>query len=212
MTDGPTTPASASLIDRAKNILVAPKPEWARIAAESTTVGHLFTGYALILALIPLVAGIVGMLVFMPSFMRFTLSFVLATAVVGYVISMVVVFVMGLIISALAPSFGGVKDNVQGTKVAVYATTPVWVVGILQIFPPLSPLVYLAYLWVIFQIYLGLGPVMKAPEDKTIVYTLVIVLIYIVLMVVLTAVLAGIVLSMIGMTAITAAGALPTTY
>jgi len=210
MADGPTNPATASLIDRVKNLLISPKSEWARIAAEPATIGGLFTGYALILALIPLIAGIVGMLVFMPAFMRLSLSFIIASAVIGYVISMIVVYVMGMIISALAPTFGGTKDNVQGTKVAVYATTPVWVLGILSIFPPLSPIVYLGYLWVIFQIYLGLGPVMKAPEDKTIVYTLVIVVIYIVLMAVLTAVLAGIVLSMIGLTALTAASSLAT--
>lgn len=50
-----------SLVDRVKNILLQPKSEWEVIAGESTTVGGLFTGYAAILALLPVVGGIVAM-------------------------------------------------------------------------------------------------------------------------------------------------------
>lgn len=212
MTDGPTNPlpgAPASLVDRVKNILTAPKAEWPRIAGESTSIANLFTSYALILAAIPLVATIIGMFLFAPSFggivLRPALSFIIATGVIGYVISMLVVFVMGQIIGALSPSFGGVKDSVQATKIAVYATTPVWIVGIVSIFPPLAPLVWLAYLWVVALIYLGLGPVLRVPEDKSVVFTIVIVVTYIILMIVLTMVIAGIVLSMIGTAAMAGA-------
>jgi hypothetical protein len=216
MTDGPTIPtpgAPTNLVDRVKGILISPKTEWQSIAAESTSVGKLFTSYAMILAAIPLIAGIVGMMLFAPSYggvsLRPAMSFIIALAVVGYLISMGVVLIMGFIIDALSPSFGGVKDRVQATKIAVYATTPVWVVGILSIFPPLGPLIWLAYLWVIFLIYMGLGPVLKVPDDKSIVFTLVIVVAYIVLMVVLTMVLMGLVISMIGAAAMSGAMAIP---
>ncbi len=212
MTDGPTNPlpgAPVSLVDRVKNILTAPKTEWPRIAGESTSIASLFTGYALILAAIPLIATIVGLTLFASNFggivVRPAMSFIIATAVIGYVISMLVVFLMGQIIGALSPSFGGVKDSVQATKVAVYATTPVWIVGIVSIFPPLGPLVWLAYLWVVALIYMGLGPVLRVPDDKSVVFTIVIVVAYIVLVAVLTMVIAGIVLSMIGTAAMAGA-------
>jgi hypothetical protein len=47
-----------SIIDRAKNIILKPAEEWNVIADEPATVSGLFTGYAMILAAIPLVAAV----------------------------------------------------------------------------------------------------------------------------------------------------------
>ena len=48
-----------SIVARAKNIILNPTDEWNVIAGEPATVGGLFTGYAMILAAIPLAAGII---------------------------------------------------------------------------------------------------------------------------------------------------------
>jgi len=203
MTDQPTNPTPGgmpgvppSLIERVKNILLSPKTEWQRIAGESTSVGQLFTGYAMILAAIPLVAGIIGMMAFAPRIGGVTIGYpigmVIAIGVVGYVIQLCVVYLMGLIIAAIAPSQGGTNDKMSAFKLSVYATTPVWVAGILGIFPPLAALVYLSYLYVIYVIYTGVGPVLRVPDDKSVVATLIIVVSYIVLMVVLSVVIMGI--------------------
>ncbi len=50
-----------NLVDRAKNILLQPKQEWAVIEAETTDTKTLYTSYAMILAAIPAVAGFIGM-------------------------------------------------------------------------------------------------------------------------------------------------------
>ena len=48
-----------SIVDRAKNMIMKPAEEWNVVADEPATVGGLFTGYAMILAVIPVVAAIV---------------------------------------------------------------------------------------------------------------------------------------------------------
>ena len=48
-------PNSAGLVARVQNILMRPAAEWDVIAAEPATTQGLFTGYACILALAPLV-------------------------------------------------------------------------------------------------------------------------------------------------------------
>lgn len=217
MTDGPSNPlpgAPASLVDRVKNILITPKTEWQRIAAEPNTVSGLFTGYAMILAAIPLIAGIIGSLAFATSVGGITyrppMAMIIVMGVVGYIIQIAVVYVMGLIINALSPGFTGTTDKLSAFKLSVYCTTPVWVAGILSIFPPLAPLALLSYLYVIFLIYLGVGPVLKIPEDKSVVVTLVIVGCYILLVIVLSMVLMGILMGVFASMFMAGAASMPT--
>src|SRR4051794_19745513 len=83
------------LVDRAKDIILSPTTEWGVIAGESTSVGQLFTGYAMILAAIPLVASIIGMMAFAPRIggmvIRYPIGMIIALAVLGYVIQLCVV-------------------------------------------------------------------------------------------------------------------------
>ena len=84
-------------------------------------------------------------------------------------------FVLGLIIDALAPKFGGEKNSAQALKVAVYSFTPGWAVGVVRILPSLGILAGLASLYGIYLLYLGLPRLMKSPQEKAVVYTLVVV-------------------------------------
>ncbi len=53
-----------SIVQRAKNIIFKPTDEWNVIAAEPATIGRLFTGYAMPLALIPALMGIAAAVLF----------------------------------------------------------------------------------------------------------------------------------------------------
>lgn len=208
MTDGPTTPpppggmpgGPTSLVDRAKNILLTPRTEWPRIAAEPSSIQQIYTSYVMILAAIPPIAGFIGLMLFMPRIPGVSYSpsmgYLIAMMMLGYLVALAVVFIMALIIEALAPSFGGTKDRLQAFKLSAYASTPVWVAGILGIFPPLALLVYLAYVYVAFLIYMGLGPVMRVPEDKSILFTIVIVVAYVLLIILIGAIVSAVMLSM----------------
>src|SRR3546814_14980805 len=75
-------------------------------------------------------------------------------------------YVVALIINALAPTFGGRKDQLQAVKVIGYAWTAAWVAGIAPIVPWLGWLVVLAGgIYSIYLLYLGLPHTMKCPPE-----------------------------------------------
>ena len=182
-----------SLVSRVKYILTRPKFEWPVIDAESASIKGLFTSYAVILAAIPAVATIVGQIAFGH---RGLFGPVLAGAL-SYVLSLISVYILGLIIDALAPTFNGTKDKVQSMKVAVYSMTAAWTASIFNLFPALAWLGGLLGLYGFYLLYLGLPVVMKAPQDKALGYTAVVVISAIVLWMVVSAIAAAVVASFV---------------
>jgi hypothetical protein len=180
------------LIEHAKSILLQPKETWPRIEAEPASTASLFTGYLMVLAAIPAVCGFIGMsLIGFGGFgitVRVPLLAGLANMVVSYVLSLVGVFVLGLIVDALAPTFGGVKSPIQALKLVVYASTAALLGGVFSLLPSLSMLGLLAALYSIYLIYTGLPVLMKNPAEKSAVYTVVVIVAGIVMGVVIGAV------------------------
>ncbi|MBV9930927.1 MAG: YIP1 family protein [Alphaproteobacteria bacterium] len=186
------TGTAPSLVDRAKNIILRPKEEWAVIDTEPATVGSIYRNYVCILAAIPAVAMAIGLLVFGVSLFLITwrppIGYVVSQAVLTYVMALVQVFVLALIIEALAPSFGGQKDRVKALKVAAYSYTPAWIAGILYLVPALGLLVLIAGIYGFYLLYLGLPLLMKSAPDKTVVYLIAIIVAAIVVGIVLGAI------------------------
>ncbi len=164
-----------SLVERAKNIVLKPKDEWKVIDTETATTGGLYTGYIVPLAAIGPVAAWIGWSVFGIMGFRMPLTAGLKTAIIQYVASLISVFILALIIDALAPTFGGQKNRTQALKVAAYSSTAAWVAGIFAIVPALSILGILA-LYSLYLLYLGLPALMKSPQEKAMGYTAVVVI------------------------------------
>lgn len=189
-----------SLVDRAKNILLQPKSEWVAIEGEPATVSGLFTGYAVILALLPVLGSVIGGLLLGSMFGRFGaslgISFFLVTALIGYVVSLGVLFLMIIIIEALLPSFDGEKDRIRAAKLAIYSATPIWVLGFFSFVPGLNVLLMLVgFAYSAYLFYLGAGTVAKVPAAKAAGFTAVSIIIWVVLSWVISAVIAGAVMS-----------------
>jgi hypothetical protein len=187
-----------NLFERAKNILVSPKTEWEVIKNEQSTVADLFTKYALILALIPAVAGFIGQSfigISLGPFGSFKVPIVngLIYAVLYYVLSLAGIYLVAFIVDALAPSFGATKDMVSSLKVVVYSYTAVWVAGIFQIIPVLAILGILG-LYSLYLLYLGLNIVKGSPSDKVVGYTVVVIIITIVIYFIIGAIVRAIAL------------------
>ncbi len=185
----------ASLIDRVKNILLTPKTEWPVIAAEPDTVGGLYTRYILLLAALPAAAAFVKMSLigtgvpFIGASFRVGIGLGLVEMVVSYGLSLVSIFVLGLIIDALAPTFGGQKDSMQALKTAAYASTASWVGGIFILIPWVGGLVSLAgSIYAAYLLYLGLPNTMRTPADRAGGYTAVVFLVAFVLGIVIGAI------------------------
>jgi len=175
-----------SIVERAKNICLSPTTEWPVIAAEPTTTGTLITGYVAPLAAIGAVAGFLGGSIIgqtLPFLGTYRSSFAtgLVFALFSFCMAIVSVFLVSLVINALAPTFGGQQDSIQALKVAVYSYTPAWIAGALRILPLLGIFAIFAALYGLYLLFLGLPRLMKCPEDKALGYTAVVVVCAIVL-------------------------------
>ena len=183
-----------NLVERAKNILIQPKSEWSAIAAEPTSAPELYKGYIMPLAAIGPLASIIGMslvgisLPFMGGTYRAPLTTSVTHAIASYILTLVGVFIIALIVNALAPTFGGEKNQTQALKVVAYASTPSWIAGIVMLLPMLGVIALLAALYGIYLLYLGLPVVMKAPSEKAVGYTAVVVVGAVVIMIMIAAI------------------------
>jgi hypothetical protein len=177
---------SPQLTTRVTNILKQPAQEWPVIAAEPADVASLMSGYAAPLAAIPAVCQWIGM-----SLIGMSLPFVgtyrvgivrgLVSAILSWVFALVGAYIGAIVIEKLAPTFKSSGGTVQALKLVVYASTPVWIAGVLHIIPALSPLIIVAAIYAVYLFYLGLPVVMKTPSDQVIPYMIVAALVIIVI-------------------------------
>lgn len=193
------------LIARVKNILLTPKTEWPVIAGESETVQSLYLNYILVLAAIPAIIGfikssIIGSGVFGIT-VRSSIGAGITQMIIQYVLTLVMLFVIALIIDALAGTFGAQKNQVQALKTSAYTYTASAIasIGLILGFG-LGMLIALAgAIYGVYLLYLGLQSTMKCPQEKAGGYTAVTIICAIVLWWVIGLVTVGIVgTSMLG--------------
>lgn len=176
-------------LDRVKNILLNPRQEWAVIDTEVTTPVDLYKGYIIPLVAIGPVASFIGSTVFgyhLPfvGTFRAPVGSALSAMIVTYLLTLAGVYVLALIIDALAPSFGGSKSQIQSLKVAAYSSTASWVAGIFSLVPGLRWLGIVG-LYSLYLLYLGLPVLMKTPAEKAMAYTVLVILAALVLFLVI---------------------------
>ncbi len=176
-------------VEHAREILLHPKQEWLLIDKEPTTAVDLYRSYIIPLAAIGPVAAIIGWSLFgipVPFAGRYRMPFgsALASGFARYVLALLGVFVLALVIDALAPTFSGQKNRLQALKLSAYASTAAWCAGIFSLFPALAFLGVLG-LYSLYLLYSGLPVLMKAPREKSAGYTLVVVVCAFVLFVVI---------------------------
>ncbi|HEY6085598.1 MAG TPA: Yip1 family protein, partial [Nitrospira sp.] len=170
--------------------------EWPVIESERTSTQALYTGYIMPLAAIGPVAMLIGMSMvgvqtpFMGT-IRFPLSNLLSQMLVSYVLALAGIYVLSLIINALAPTFGGTSNQMQALKVAAYGATAAWVGGIFHLLPALGLLGLLAAFYTLYLVYLGLPVLMKSPPERSLGYTVAVVIAAIVLFVIVGAISAA---------------------
>jgi hypothetical protein len=186
------------LVARAQGILLKPKEEWTKIKDETITISELFTSYAIILAASPAVAQFIGLGLIgfgrpYGGWARYGIGRAFFFGIIFYIFALASVYVFGLVINLLAPSFSSKQDNVSAMKLAVYSMTPSWVAGVLYLIPLLGFLALIAGLYGIYILYLGFAtPLMDTPKEKVAVYMVVSVIVYIVIWVVITLILGSI--------------------
>jgi hypothetical protein len=160
------------VIQRARSLLVSPRTEWPVIAAERATVVDLYRDYIMIVAAIPPICQFVKTSILGYAWHGFRVYRLgigqgLTAAIVEYIVSLIAVYVVAVVIEALAPTFAGQPDRVQALKVAGYSYTASWVAGFAQILPGLYALFALAgAIYSLFLLYLGLPGTMKVLPER----------------------------------------------
>jgi hypothetical protein len=182
------------LVERVKKLLLSPTEEWAVIKGETHTVAELFTGYVMILSAIPAIAWFIGFSIVGYSGMgptyRVPIGAGVANLVLSYILGLASVYVVALVIDALAPNFGGEKNFIQALKVAAFFPTAWWVAGAFYILPALTIFAIVGGLYSLWLLYVGLAPLMEVPENRALPYTTVVLLVAVVLMIVMSIVAA----------------------
>ena len=184
-----------SIVERAKAIILTPKDEWPRIAAETTSQRDILIRYAIPLAAIGPVAAFLGGQIF--GYGAFGFSYKpgliagLSTAVITFVLGLVGLFVVSLIADWLAPKFEGEANKLQAFKLVAYSYTASWLAGVFGLIPSLT-IFGLLGLYSFYLLYLGATPLMKVPQEKSAAYTAVTVLCGIVLMVIIAPITAAV--------------------
>lgn len=183
-----------NLVQRVKDILLKPKETWPVIEQEGADTTSLYTQYIVFLAAIPVVAGfigfsLIGMGVFGTS-VRVPIVAGLVQMVLSYIVSLAMLYVMSLVVDALAPTFGGTRSKINALKLMTYSSTAAFVGGIFNLLPTLAILGMLAALYSIYLVYTGITVLMKCPEEKALGYTAVVIVCAIVMALVVGAVAA----------------------
>jgi Yip1-like protein len=169
--------SAAGILTRIKNILLSPKAEWPAIAAEPTSLVQLYVGYVAPLtawaALMSLVhLTLIGTRLPFGSLVHAPLAGGLSLAAWTFVASFVGLFLVGLIVNVLAPTFGGTRDKTQALKVAAYSLTPAYCGSVLALSPVLPGLMqFIVLCYGLYVLYLGLPVLMRAPQSRALGYT-----------------------------------------
>jgi hypothetical protein len=176
-------PAAASaasmsrLIERIKNLILAPKLEWQVIAAEPATVAQLYIRYIVPLAAFAAVmsflhVSLVGVRVPLAGMVREPAATGLQSAIYSFGFGLLGTFLVALFIDALAPTFAGSRDRRQALKVTAYSFTPAWLSSVLALSPILPTLLqWVALFYGIYLLYLGLPVLMRSPPERALGYT-----------------------------------------
>ncbi|MCD6118038.1 YIP1 family protein [bacterium] len=191
-----------AIIERIKAIVLKPKQTWEEIAAEQTTPQDLMKNYVFIFAALPAVATflgrwIIGIQIPFAGVYHFSFGASLVASITNYVITVASIWILAKILFVLGTKFGSNGDEAACFKMAVYSYFPYLAAGVLLIIPSLSVLVYLAGLYGLYLMYVGLPIIMETPEEKTIPFMVVIVVAVILVSVIASSII-GVILGAFG--------------
>jgi hypothetical protein len=192
-----------NLIDRAKNIIVAPVKEWDVINNEQPNTSAIITGYVLPLAAAAALAafigyGLIGFNYGLGIRMK-GIDWGIYQALTVLVMAVASVFIGAFVIDALAPTFGSEKNMARSVQLVAYAYTPAWIGGLLAILPALAIVGALAGLYGLYLLYVGMPRLKKTPADKHVGYFVVSLVTLIVIYFVIGLIMSRIVLSAMGL-------------
>jgi hypothetical protein len=165
----------SSIIERAKELIVDPQATWHDVVEEAKSPKQILLEYAMPLAAIGPLAGLIGAWVFGYGALGFSgrLGFgsAIGMAVASFALSIVSLYAMAWIANLLSPRAGGKSDFNSAFRLVAYAMTAAWAAGIFALIPPLSILGFLG-LYSIYIFYTGVRPLMGVTDEQAAGYTI----------------------------------------
>lgn len=151
-----------------------PKQEWQAIRDERCTIGTCYCSHVLLLAAIPAVCGyigttMVGWQIGAREVVKLTSASAVQIAVIYYVTMLVAVFTIGKLIHWMGQTYGAKEALPQAIALAAYTATPLFLIGVMQLYPVLwlnfiVGLPALAY--TVYLLYTGVPVMMGIPEER----------------------------------------------
>ena len=151
-----------------------PDREWEAIGAEPCTIGNCYLRHVLALAALPAVSALIGSTqvgwqIGVGSAIKLSVPSALIIAAVFYVAMLVAVVTMGEFIHWMAGTYGAETSIERCVVLSAYTATPLFLAGVLTLYPLLwlNMLVgLLALAYTIYLLYLGVPIVMRVPKEQ----------------------------------------------
>ncbi|MFC3174204.1 Yip1 family protein [Novosphingobium bradum] len=172
-----------SIAARAAAIVLSPRSEWARIAAEDRPSGEVLNRYVLPLSLIWPVCASIGALTFghfgygagpLSDPTPVTPVSVLGSAIIVFLGTLFSLLALAMFASIVARHHGGTHGGDRAFALIGYGSTPVLLAGVVALVPSLAWLGLVA-LYGVRLLYLGAAPMLGVPREKVLRFTVVVV-------------------------------------
>ena len=151
-----------------------PKKEWQEIRDDPSSIAACYLQHILILAAIPPIAGFIGTTQIgwqlgVGAPVKLTVASALPIAVLYYLAMLAAVFVVGKAIHWMANTYGAAPTLAQSVQLAAFTATPLFLVGIMQLYPLLwlNFLVGLpALAYTVYLLYSGVPIMMGISQER----------------------------------------------
>lgn len=185
-----------AILQHTLGILFNPDSEWKAIRKERHSFKQVFLSHVPLLALIPCVAFYVGVTkvgwsVGAGSPVKLTQASALSLCAIAYFALLAAVFVLGEFINWMAKTYGVTdseeKRHYEGTALAVFVTTPIFLAGVFGFYPDLwlnVAAMGLACAYSVYLIYEGIPILMNIDKDRGFMFASSVITIAMVLMVI----------------------------
>jgi hypothetical protein len=167
------------ILDHVWGIFTHPDDEWKTIRSEPNTIGRHYLTHALILAAIPAVCGFIGATQVGWSVgsdetvYKLTSESALMLCALFYGAMIVGVVILGKFIDFLSETYLEEDKTPRGIALATYTTTPLFICGIIALYPVLWLDMIIALVAVAYSVYLlyeGVPILMSIPKEKGFVF------------------------------------------
>jgi len=162
------------VLNHVLGLFTQPREEWKSIRDERCSVGKCFCSHVLVLAAIPVVCGFIGTTqvgweIGGREAIKLTTASALKISVLYYITMLVAVFTIGKLIHWMGETYGTKQPLAQCIALAAYTATPLFLVGIMQLYPLLwlNLLIGLpALAYSVYLLYTGVPVIMEISEER----------------------------------------------